>query len=520
MTEPLRITNEHSEPANVIDLGNGVSLTVNTVQKLFNMITNEVINMKPFMQRALNAWTFPIANFLRKTMIESALYDKPLYIPPLVYYKYHLDQLKPGESWQMMCLDGGNRSRAICAFIDGVYMNSGTKEGVIPPCCELMIDGEEVSIFFNNLDLATDYKKKTKKRVSVLTETQQNAFLGIKLGMTTYTNRMNDIELGQKFLELQNCVKVTGSDILKLKVDCPLVQYIKEQTEPMRWQDAMLSSFKHVHNDVSKYWLPWCVKFYLMLYPKQNKSSLDMFTMNDKTINEYINENNSCLQYDSEKFENFKCAMHRFFSFMNSLLVSYKVSLTAYFAIFYVLSTSDGVTEETLRSNIKSFISTKDKHKRMWVGRTNKETKNKYTMEDLSEEYEYLLEILLYYNFVRDKDFNKRMRIPTSTKLVLEVRQFGDEEEAICPCCNKNMIFKKSDGYHRGHIKAHAHGGTSTPDNLLLICKECNLNMDVEHLFKYQERCFPEAPKASDLMRSFELVKKNAWDYDTESDTE
>jgi len=250
MTEPLRITNEHSEPANVIDLGNGVSLTVNTVQKLFNMITNEVINMKPFMQRALNAWTFPIANFLRKTMIESALYDKPLYIPPLVYYKYYPDQLKPGESWQMMCLDGGNRSRAICAFIDGVYMNSGTKEGVIPPCCELMIDGEEVSIFFNNLDLAADYKKKTKKRVSVLTETQQNAFLGIKLGMTTYTNRMNDIELCQKFLELQNCVKVTGSDILKLKVDCPLVQFIKEQTEPMRWQDAMLSSF-NVHNDVS-----------------------------------------------------------------------------------------------------------------------------------------------------------------------------------------------------------------------------------------------------------------------------
>jgi hypothetical protein len=243
--------------------------------------------------------------------------------------------------------------------------------------------------------------------------------------------------------------------------------------------------------------------------------------MNDKTINEYINDNNSCLGYDSEKFERFKDAINTFFRFMNSLMLSYKVSLSAYFAIFYVLSTSDNVTEETLRSNIKYFIRSKDKNKRMWDGRTNKETKKKYTMEEVAEEYEYLLKILLDYNFVRDKDYNRRLHIPAATKRILEERVFGNAEEALCPCCNENNIYKKPDGYHRGHIKAHAHAGTSTPDNLLLICKDCNLNMDIENLFEYQERCFPKAPKARHLMRSFEEeIEPNSWDYDRESDTE
>jgi hypothetical protein len=223
----------------------------------------------------------------------------------------------------------------------------------------------------------------------------------------------------------------------------------------------------------------------------------------------------------TEKFENFKNAIRKFFRFMSSLLVSYKISLPAYFAIFYTLSTSSDVSEETLRSNIPYFMRTKDNNPRMWDGRKNKETKQKYTMEDVAEEYEHLLEILSDYNFVRDKDWNKRLPVPVSTKRALDKRQFSDDDEAPCPCCNQTMIYKnKLNGYHRGHIVAHSHGGTSTLDNLLLICKDCNLNMDVENLYKYQERCFPEAPSARALMLSFASQKTSMCDYDTESDTD
>ena len=494
-----------------IVLNNGVLLEVIVVEELFKRVRFGKVNLTPTIQRALPAWRPLISNILRKTVLESVFGNKQLFIPSIVYYKYDASQLLLGEAWETMCLDGGNRSRSICDFIDGKYTSSGITVDAIPPCCVMDIDGVETAVFFSDSYIVTEYKKNTRMPVYILTESQQQAFLNIQLITSTYTNYMNEEELGQRFLELQNCVKVTGSDISKLKFYCPFVEFVSKQSSTQHgiWQDWMICVLDtRILNKVQKYWMPWIVKCYLIIYPKLNKSHVDMMGLTDKTIDDYINENNECLELNEERFEDFKYKFEVFLGFLcgDSMKSTHKISLPAFFAIFYVLSTNANVTIETLASNITMFVNHKDTNKRLWDKRKDKNGSKgtKYDMEDVKVEYEYLVSVLKDYKFVRARDFHRRLPIPRQTRNVCEERVFGDAMECPCPCCDVNTIYRdRSNGYHMGHIVAHALGGTSTVDNLLPICSTCNLNMDVQHMFKYQERCYPKALSLETLMETF-----------------
>jgi hypothetical protein len=495
-----------------ITMNNGVLLEVIVLEELYKKVRFGKINLRPTIQRALPAWTPLISNILRKSMLESVFENKPLFIPSIVYYRYHSSQLSPDQTWETMCLDGGNRTRSICDFVDGKYTSSGRLEDAIPPCCVMNINGVETAAFFADSHIVTDYKQKTKMPVYILTQAQQHAFLNIQLTTSTYTNYMCDEELGQRFLELQNCVKVTGSDISKLKFYCPFVEFVSKQSSAQHgiWQDWMTNVLeKRILNKVQKYWMPWITKCYLIMYPKHNKTHADMMGLIDKTIDEYINENNECLQLDEEHFEDFKHKFEVFLGFLcgDSMKSTHKISLPAFFAIFYVLSTDNAVTIETLASNIAMFVNHKDTNKRLWDKRKipNGIVGAKYTMEDVRIEYEYLVSVLMDYTFVRPRDFHKRLPIPRQTRNFCEERVFGNSMECPCPCCETNTIFRdRSNGYHMGHIVAHALGGHSTVDNLIPICSKCNLNMDVENMFNYQERCYPNVPRLQDLMESFD----------------
>jgi len=510
---PMRAESAVVTPAvTSIVLNNGVLLEVIAVEELFKRVRFGKVNLRPTIQRALPAWTPLISNILRKSALESVFGNKPLFIPSIVYYKYHESQLLPGEALETMCLDGGNRSRSICDFIDGKYTSSGITDDAIPPCCVMGIDGVETAVFFADSYIVTDYKKNTRMPVYILSQSQQQAFLNIQLITSTYTNYMNEEELGQRFLELQNCVKVTGSDISKLKFYCPFVEFVSKQSSAQHgiWQDWMIHVLEtRILNKVQKYWMPWIVKCYLIIYPKLNKSHVDMMGLTDKTIDEYINENNECLELNVERFEDFKCKFEVFLGFLcgDSMKSTHKISLAAFFAIFYVLSTNTNVTINTLASNITMFVNHKDTNKRLWDKRKipNGIVGAKYTMEDVRTEYEYLVTVLMDYTFVRARDFHKRLPIPRQTRNFCEERVFGNAMECFCPCCDVNTIYRdRSNGYHMGHIVAHALGGHSTVDNLIPICSKCNLNMDVENMFNYQERCYPNVPSMRNLLESFE----------------
>ena len=66
----------------------------------------------------------------------------------------------------------------------------------------------------------------------------------------------------------------------------------------------------------------------------------------------------------------------------------------------------------------------------------------------------------------------------------------GQVMNAKCFCCWKNEItpFTYCNTFQAGHIKSHAHGGRDTIDNLLPICRDCNLTMFVDDWDDYIER--------------------------------
>lgn len=55
-------------------------------------------------------------------------------------------------------------------------------------------------------------------------------------------------------------------------------------------------------------------------------------------------------------------------------------------------------------------------------------------------------------------------------------RYFGNNENGICPICNKKIRVGKN-GFHCGHIISEANGGLTDLDNLRPICSDCNINM-------------------------------------------
>ena len=55
----------------------------------------------------------------------------------------------------------------------------------------------------------------------------------------------------------------------------------------------------------------------------------------------------------------------------------------------------------------------------------------------------------------------------------------GQRTEANCFCCRERRItpFTSCDTFHAGHIISHKNGGKVVLDNLLPICKDCNMRM-------------------------------------------
>ena len=78
-----------------------------------------------------------------------------------------------------------------------------------------------------------------------------------------------------------------------------------------------------------------------------------------------------------------------------------------------------------------------------------------------------------------------------SLKLILWRYHHKDVNKAHCPCCNVSEI--SQDIYVAGHIHPESRGGSSSIDNLLPICVNCNSRMGTQHLYAYTWKTFKRA---------------------------
>jgi hypothetical protein len=90
--------------------------------------------------------------------------------------------------------------------------------------------------------------------------------------------------------------------------------------------------------------------------------------------------------------------------------------------------------------------------------------------------------------FVKNKTYRKKS-IPKSLKKQTWDKWIGASIGATkCLCCEHEEI--RQIEFHCGHIIAEADGGSTTVDNLLPICAQCNLSMGKMNLYEFKKEYF------------------------------
>ena len=88
------------------------------------------------------------------------------------------------------------------------------------------------------------------------------------------------------------------------------------------------------------------------------------------------------------------------------------------------------------------------------------------------------------------KKKRRRKSIEGSLRILVWNRYIGNHTEYKCFCCWKNRItpFTYYNTFQAGHIKSHANGGPDSIENLIPICRDCNMNMSDENWDDYVAR--------------------------------
>lgn len=98
--------------------------------------------------------------------------------------------------------------------------------------------------------------------------------------------------------------------------------------------------------------------------------------------------------------------------------------------------------------------------------------------------------------FSMDPAKYKKQKIPKAVKEQIWLRDMGKEYQGKCRttwCSNLVTVFD----FQAGHNIAESHGGSTTMDNLVVICSRCNLSMANNYTFtewckKYKKKGFIE----------------------------
>ena len=85
-----------------------------------------------------------------------------------------------------------------------------------------------------------------------------------------------------------------------------------------------------------------------------------------------------------------------------------------------------------------------------------------------------------------DQEVEVSRTIPKCVRNALWINFFKTDREGKCKCCLRETI--SIGNFHCGHIKAVAHGGKTTLDNMIPICMLCNTSMGKADLNEFISR--------------------------------
>lgn len=115
-----------------------------------------------------------------------------------------------------------------------------------------------------------------------------------------------------------------------------------------------------------------------------------------------------------------------------------------------------------------------------------------YKHESEDSCYEWVRDIVYTKTGERIKKSKKlrKANIPKALKMLIWDKYVGyDKRRALCICCCEREIEMNTCNY--GHIVSESSGGSTTEDNLLPICSQCNSSMHTKNMGEYIQQYHP-----------------------------
>lgn len=140
----------------------------------------------------------------------------------------------------------------------------------------------------------------------------------------------------------------------------------------------------------------------------------------------------------------------------------------------------------------------KEKERRVFETKTsdNKENKETETRKEKDKEIG---------NGQRKR--KKRATIPKVIRAKLWDMYYGKEMESVCKCCRMNKVTYLD--FDAGHIVSHKDGGSDSINNLVPICRPCNLGMGAENMNDFAKKINPNVENISEWKINIQNIENN-----------
>jgi hypothetical protein len=406
-------------------------------------------------------------------------------VPNIYTYNLQESETQNGK-YDTEVMDGQHRLYTLKAFMDSVECKSThIKKTFIPHWRYETIDekGHKYTqrVFYKQTDELENWFNRTYPDEGApyyLTAEEKRQFDDFTLNVTTIYNKLSMDSRREIFLSLQKGVRVCNSDLIKNMTTCKLIS----KFEVNNYQKRMSTFTNYCSKKAYQYWTQWAARCYLLFVHSTEKESkrapFDVFRITDPQIKKDITNGNKHYNPTDEQFAAFDGVFSTFIKFLEGQNKGTLFNPTQIFTLFYHLCSSD-CDLDILKSHMPNFYETGQKNKEvkgLWESKAKIEQRKVYFNDCLSE-LKAMTETYL------DTPIDKK---PISPKLRKKV--FAKTEARKCDTCKREITFEK---FHAGHIKARAKKGKTVIENLVPLCKDCNLGMRTQTPEEYENTFLP-----------------------------
>ena len=444
------------------------------------------VNFRPIYQRDIR-WTQENFCDLIGTVMFSGL------IPGIILYMLQEgDEKESGEALlphreiqEYECIDGQHRFFGLINFFYGKLVELPDKKSFMISWDYKDEAGHITHVFYSKTDDTEEWiAGHPKEKFAYMTPEEKRHFNTYLVDIREITDPLTLQQRREIFTSLQKGVQVRNSDLYKNFTDIQVVNFLQDEERLEKPFVELLQ--KRITMKPSRYWLHWLIRLFLLsrsvIKGDTAAKIAEVFVKTDSEITGLIKKNSKTLLVTEDEKTNFMLLYNDFAEFLSSLPAKIHFTPTHFYALFIHLSCSEDSNErkKIIESNLFDWttIGVGKREKKLWENRgdTTPEERMEYFSTVLSEITRIKVPL---------SPKSERTKVPKVVRDRAWRRQFGHEEEGVCPCCKKIEITTKS--FHLGHIQAVACGGEDTIDNLMPICSKCNLRMGTMNLNEYKE---------------------------------